>query len=39
MYGVGKNPEFERKEKERMARLAKKRIQEQRERENKSADL
>jgi len=39
MYGVGQNPEYERKEKERKARLAKKRIQEQRERENKSADL
>jgi hypothetical protein len=39
MYGVGKNPEFERKEKLRQERLAKKRIEEQRERRNKSADL
>ena len=39
MYGVGKNPEYERKEKVRKENLAKKRIKDQRERENKSADL
>lgn len=39
MYGVGKNPVFEKKEKERKERLAKKRLLEQRERENKSVDL
>ena len=39
MYGVGKNPEFEKKEKARKERIAKKRLMEQREREQKSADL
>jgi len=39
MYGVGKNPEYERKEKERKERLAKKRLQEERENAKKSAEL
>jgi ferredoxin len=39
MYGVGKNPVFEEKEKMRQERLAKKRIQQERENQNKSADL
>lgn len=39
MYGVGKNPEYERKEKERKERLAKKRLLEERENAKKSADL
>ena len=39
MYGVGKNPEFERKERERLAKLEKKRILEERQRDNKSANL
>jgi ferredoxin len=39
MYGVGKNPEFEKKEQERKARRAKRKVLEQREREQKSADL
>ena len=39
MFGVGKNPEFERKEKERKERMERKRIQEMREEEQKSADL
>ena len=39
MYGVGKNPEFERKEKLRKERRAKRLLQQQREQEQKSADL
>jgi ferredoxin len=39
MYGVGKNPVFEKQEKMRQERLAKKRIQQERENQNKSADL
>lgn len=39
MYGVGKNPEFERKEKLRKERAAKRRLQQERDRDNKSADL
>jgi len=39
MYGVGKNPEFERKEKERKERAARRRLQQERERDSKSADL
>lgn len=39
MYGVGKNPEFEKKEKARKARLAKRKLQEQRERDQKRAEL
>lgn len=39
MYGVGKNPEYEKKEAARKARMAKRRLQEQREREQKSAEL
>ena len=39
MYGVGKNPNFERKEQERKARLAKSRLQKQREQDQKTADL
>lgn len=39
MYGVGKNPFFEEKEKERKARIAKRRLLEQRELDQKTADL
>ena len=39
MFGVGKNPEFERKEKARKERMAKRRLQEERESQQKSADL
>jgi ferredoxin len=39
MYGVGKNPEFERKEKLRLEKLAKRKLQEEREKQNKSVDL
>jgi ferredoxin len=39
MYGVGKNPEFERKEKLRKEKIAKRRLQQQRERDQKSAEL
>ena len=39
MYGVGKNPEFERKEKLRKERMERKRLQKQRAEEKKSADL
>jgi len=39
MFGVGKNPEFEKKENARKARLAKCKLQEQRERERKSVEL
>lgn len=39
MYGVGKNPEFEKKEKLRKAKIERRRIEERREQENKSADL
>lgn len=39
MYGVGKNPEFERKEKLRRERLERKKLQQKREAEQKSADL
>jgi hypothetical protein len=39
MYGVGKNPEFDRKEKARKERLAKRKLQQQREREEKSVEL
>lgn len=39
MYGVGKNPEFERKEKERKARMERRKLQQQREAEQKSAEL
>ena len=39
MYGVGKNPEFERKEKERKERMERRKLQQQREAESKSADL
>lgn len=39
MFGVGKNPEFERKEKERKAKIERRRLQQQREDEKKSADL
>lgn len=39
MYGVGKNPEFEKKEAARKERIAKRKLQEQREREQKKADL
>ena len=39
MFGVGKNPEFERKEKIRKESIAKRILQDQRELEQKSADL
>jgi ferredoxin len=39
MYGVGLNPEYQRKEKLRKERLAKRRLQEQREKEQKTAEL
>jgi hypothetical protein len=39
MYGVGKNPEFERKERERKARMERRKLQQQREAEQKSAEL
>jgi ferredoxin len=39
MYGVGQNPEFERKEKARKERLAKRKLKQQREREEKSVEL
>lgn len=39
MYGVGKNPYFENKEKERKAKRAKLRLQKQREDDQKTADL
>jgi ferredoxin len=39
MYGVGKNPEFERKEKLRKERMAKRRLQEERKAQSKSANL
>jgi ferredoxin len=39
MFGVGKNPEFERKEKERKARIDRIRIEKVREEESKSANL
>lgn len=39
MYGIGKNPYFEKKEKDRKLRAAKKRMKEERENNNRSADL
>ncbi|KAL3918351.1 MAG: hypothetical protein SGILL_004279 [Bacillariaceae sp.] len=39
MFGVGKNPEYERKEKERKARIERNRLTKMREEESKSADL
>ena len=39
MFGIGKNPYFEAKEKERKLRAAKRRIKEEMESNNKSADL
>ena len=39
MYGVGKNPEYERKEKARKERIAKRKLQEQRQRDSKSVEL
>jgi ferredoxin len=39
MYGVGKNPEFELREQKRKDRIAKKKMQQEREKNNKSADL
>ncbi|CAB9520809.1 DNAJ heat shock N-terminal domain-containing protein [Seminavis robusta] len=39
MYGVGMNPEFQRKEQERKARAAKRRLERERDRDLKSADL
>ena len=39
MYGVGQNPEFQRKEKERKARAAKRRLEQERDRDMKSVDL
>jgi 4Fe-4S single cluster domain of Ferredoxin I len=39
MYGVGKNPVFEKREAERKARIAKRKLQQQRESAQKSAEL
>lgn len=39
MYGVGLNPEYQRKEKLRKERMAKRKLQQQREREQKSTEL
>lgn len=39
MYGVGLNPEYQRKEQLRKERIAKRRLQQQREKEQKSAEL
>jgi len=39
MYGVGKNPVFEEKERLRQEKAAKRRLQQERDRDNKSADL
>jgi hypothetical protein len=39
MFGIGKNPEFERKEQERKERRERKKLQQMREEENKSVDL
>jgi ferredoxin len=39
MFGVGKNPEFERKERDRKARIERGRLKRQREEESKSVDL
>ena len=39
MFGVGKNPEYERKERERKARIERNRLKRQREEESKSVDL
>ena len=39
MYGVGKNPYFEKKEKERKARIAQNRLRKQREEDEKTAEL
>lgn len=39
MYGVGKNPYFEKKEKERKERMAKRRMQQKMKDENRRADL
>lgn len=39
MFGVGKNPEYERQEKERKTRMERKRLEKMREEESKSADL
>lgn len=39
MYGVGKNPVFEEKERIRKEKAAKRRLQQERDRDNKTADL
>ena len=39
MFGVGKNPEFERREQERKARIERNRLQKQRKEDSKSAEL
>lgn len=39
MFGVGKNPEFERKEKERKERIERRKLAQQREEQKKSVDL
>ena len=39
MFGVGKNPEYERKEKERKAKIERRRLEKTREESNKSAEL
>jgi len=39
MFGVGKNPEYERKEQERLAKRERRRLQQLREEQQKTADL
>ena len=39
MFGVGKNPEYERKEKIRLEKIERRKLQQQREEEQKSAEL
>lgn len=39
MFGVGLNPEYEKREKKRKERLAKQKLKEQRQTQSKSADL
>lgn len=39
MYGIGKNPEYERKERERKEKMAKRKLVQQRERDAKSVEL
>jgi len=39
MFGVGKNPEFEKREQKRKEKIERNRLSKQREEESKSADL